>query len=97
GGFEFTLRRRNAKNAGGSFNGDAACVQNQLNASVRFFGLFAFGKQQVENRLGGAIAEELAKGFLVPGNMVALDEFKEVLRLIKRERGLGVVRIGGEE
>jgi hypothetical protein len=47
--------------------------------------------------VGGAIAEELAEGFLVVRDVVLLDEGEEVLRGVAREGGFGEVRVGGEK
>jgi hypothetical protein len=57
----------------------------------------ALAQQQVEDVVGGAVAEELAEGLLVVGDAVLLDQGEEVLRGVAGERGLGEVRVGGEE
>ena len=70
---------------------DAGC---ELDA---YAGGRAFGQQQVEDVVGGAVAKELAKGLLVPGDAVRFDHGEEVLRGEAGEGGLGKVRVGGEE
>ncbi len=60
-------------------------------------GAGAFGEQQVEDVVGGAVSEKLAKGLFVPGDAVLFDEGEEVLRGEAGERGLCEVKIGGEE
>ena len=47
--------------------------------------------------MGGAVAEELTEGLLVPGNAVRLNQREEVPRSEAGEGGLGKVRVGGEE
>ena len=47
--------------------------------------------------MGGAVAEELAEGFLVVGDAVLLDQGDEVGGRVAGERGLGEVGVGGEE
>ena len=66
----------------------------ELDARV---GLGALGQQHVEDVVGGAVAEELAEGLLVPGDAVLFDQREEVLRGEAGERGLGEMRVGGEE
>jgi len=60
-------------------------------------GIAAFGEEHVEDLLSGTVAEELAEGFLVPGDAVVFDEGEEVLRGVAGEGGFGEVGIGGEE
>ena len=67
---------------------------DELDADV---GGGAFGEEQVEDVVGGAVAEELAEGLFVPGDAVFGDEREEVLRGVAGERGVGKVRVGGEE
>ncbi len=57
----------------------------------------ALALEEGDDVLGGAVAEELAEGLLVPGDAVMLDEGEEVLRGVAGEGGAGEVRIGGEE
>ena len=74
--------------------GDAQDAGRELNAGV---GLGAFREQEIEDVVGGAVAEELAEGLLVVGDAVSLDEGDEVARGEAGERGLGEVGVGGEE
>jgi hypothetical protein len=39
------------------------------------------------------VAKELAEGFFVPGDAVAIDELNEMARLVEGERGFGEVEI----
>ena len=78
--------------AAGLGYGEDAC--GELNVGV---GGGALGEEHVEDVVGGAVAEELAEGFFVPGDAVFFDEGEEVLRGEAGERGFGKVRVGGEE
>ena len=53
--------------------------------------------QHVHYVAGGAVAKELAQRFLMPGNVVLLDQLQEIGRSVAGQRGLGKVRIGREE
>ena len=64
---------------------------------MRAFGLGALAQEQVEDVLGGAVAEELAEVLLVPGDVVGFNQGEEVLRGVAGERGAGEVGVGGEE
>lgn len=59
--------------------------------------VLALAHEHVDDLLRGAVAEELAQGFLVPGDAVAFDETDEVGGRVTGESGLGEVGIGGEE
>lgn len=58
---------------------------------------FAFYFEQVRDFAGGAVAEELAEGFLVVGDAMFFDERDEVRRRVAGQRGFGEVRIGRDE
>jgi hypothetical protein len=60
-------------------------------------GCVTFREQHGDDFAGGAVAEELAQGFFVPGDTVAVDEGEEVARGVAGEGGTGEVGVGGEE
>lgn len=74
--------------------GDGEDVGGELNAGVCFS---ALAEEHIEDVVGGAVAEELAEGFLVVGDAVFFYQSNEVLRGVAGERGLGEVGVGGEE
>lgn len=91
--YEFASGAEHAETSGGiAIDLDVACVRDQFAAAAR-----ALGKEHVENGAGRVVAKELAKGFLVPRDAVAIDEFEEMAGLVERERGFGEVRVGGEK
>ena len=58
-------------------------ARNRANVGVGFDadpGVGALGGEEVDDVARGAVAEELAEGFLVVGDPVALDEVDEILR-----------------
>src|ERR1700678_2209050 len=57
----------------------------------------AFPLEHGHNVAGCAVAKELPQGLLMPGDLVPLYQFEKVRRRIARQRGLGKMRIGGEE
>ena len=67
-------------------------VQAQLRV-----GLPHFGKKKIDDLLGRSIAEQLAQGFFVIGDAVALDQRDEILRRVAAERRNAEMRIGGEK
>ena len=73
-------------------DGNVARVEAEV-----YVAAFALRQEHVEDLTRRVIAEELAEGFLVPPDSVALDEFEKVLRLVERERGLREVRVLGKE
>lgn len=78
--------------AGGALDLEVPGVEDQLDAAE-----VALGDEHVEDVAGAAIAEELAKGFLVPWDPIAVDELDEVAWREGGESGFGEVRIPGEE
>jgi hypothetical protein len=75
-----------------AFDADAVSVGYVFDVAA-----LALGQQQAEDGVGGVVAEELAEGLFVVGDVVFADEFEEVLRSVERQRGFGEVGIGGEE
>jgi len=78
-------------------HGEVARVIEELDAAAQLGRPLALGEQHVEDVVRGAVAEELAKGLLVPGNAETLDQLEKVPRLVEGERGLGEVGILREE
>ena len=74
--------------------GDGEDAGGELDADV---GVGALASSRVRMSLGGAVAEELAEGLLVLGDVVFFDQGEEVRRGEAGERGLGEVGVGGEE
>jgi hypothetical protein len=74
--------------------GDGEDGGGELDAGA---GVGALAEEQVEDVVGGAVAEELAEGFLVVGDGVFFDEGDEVARGVAGEGGLGEVGVGGEK
>jgi hypothetical protein len=64
---------------------------------VLYMSAFTLRQKQVEDGVGGVVAEELAQRFLVIGDVVLLDQLDEVARGVERERGFGEVRVLREE
>ncbi len=55
--------------------------------------LVTFGQQQIDNLLGGVVTEELAQGFLVPGDPVAVNQIDKIPLGITRQRRFTEMRI----
>ncbi len=88
---------RREKRAGGGFDaeagaggGDGGDVGFELDADASFG---AFALEQGDEVAGGAVAEELAEGFLVVRDAVAFDERDHVLRGEAGEGGAGELRV----
>jgi hypothetical protein len=57
----------------------------------------ALGEEHIDDLLRRAIAEELAEGFLVVADAMALNESDEISRRVAGERGFRKVGVCGEE
>jgi hypothetical protein len=57
--------------------------------------LCAFVQQQGHDLPGRAVAEQLAQGFFMPGDPVAVDQVDEVLRAVAAECALCEMGVGG--
>ena len=65
------------------------------NAQASTSGLESYYSQikQIDNLLGGVVAEELAQGFLVPGDAVAINQIDKIPLGITRQRRFTKMRI----
>jgi hypothetical protein len=57
---------------------------------------FALGQQQVDDLLGGIIAEKLAQGFLMPGDTVFAHQIDKVPLGVARQRRFAKMRVLAE-
>ena len=57
----------------------------------------ALFQQHCDDLPRGSVAEELAERLFVPGDPVPIDQGDEIRRRVTAERGLGEMRVGGQE